>query len=569
MDSKELRSFLEAYQTVYTPQELVGNSIEEVEELNESHLSVYNGEQLNEKDSALDARIRSDAEASVKLADIEKRGGWEGQLKRNFGRFLNQRESGRTKEARDAAVKFDTDDAAAKARAKDAGDEAVYRARGGDAQFTPKKPAMSNIPPPEGPQNNPDFGKNPVTPPAKSPAKPPAKGPVLSKLNGVEGTGVGKDFKPRAFTAAEKSRYASVAAQNAAKSSASSGTPKPSPTTPAASAPKPAVGKLGNTSFERRTPTSAELKAAQAAKAGGASPEKALQAAQKTNLPTQGNPSAKIDTKSVEAAKAAFKPTPTPKPVATPTPTPTPKPVATPTPKPVATPTPKPVATPVVKRDPNLGLNPRERMRLQSFDLFDVVKGHLLDEGYAESEDAAMVIMVNMSEEWRQSILESYGVELVMELTGGKGHPGYKAGSRDLGPMQSGHPADSRKRQVDGGTMSQRHGYHLGDIDDDDDDEDEDEYESIVKQQSRDKREILRKPLRKKVKSARKAMTKEEMELDESQYARENPEKYERDERKSQSNRERRMNDPKTGINSPAFQAFMAQQMGGKKKKKD
>ena len=64
-------------------------------------------------------------------------------------------------------------------------------------------------------------------------------------------------------------------------------------------------------------------------------------------------------------------------------------------------------------------------------------------------------------------------------------------------------------------------------------------------------------------------MTKEEMELDESQYARENPEKYERDERKSQSNRERRMNDPKTGINSPAFQAFMAQQMGGKKKKKD
>ena len=180
-----------------------------------------------------------------------------------------------------------------------------------------------------------------------------------------------------------------------------------------------------------------------------------------------------------------------------------------------------------------------------------------------------MVIMVNMSEEWRESILESYGVELVMELTGGKGHPGYKAGSRDLGPMQSGHPADSRKRQVDGGTMSQRHGYHLGDIDDDDDDEDEDEYESIVKQQSRDKREILRKPLRKKVKSARKAMTKEEMELDESQYARENPEKYERDERKSQSNRERRMNDPNTGINSPAFQAFMAQQMGGKKKKKD
>ena len=45
-------------------------------------------------------------------------------------------------------------------------------------------------------------------------------------------------------------------------------------------------------------------------------------------------------------------------------------------------------------------------------DIFDLVKGHLLDEGYADSEDAAMVIMVNMSEEWRESILESYNVEL-------------------------------------------------------------------------------------------------------------------------------------------------------------
>ena len=36
---------------------------------------------------------------------------------------------------------------------------------------------------------------------------------------------------------------------------------------------------MGNTSFERRTPTSAELRAAQKERAGGASPEKALQAA--------------------------------------------------------------------------------------------------------------------------------------------------------------------------------------------------------------------------------------------------------------------------------------------------
>ena len=45
-------------------------------------------------------------------------------------------------------------------------------------------------------------------------------------------------------------------------------------------------------------------------------------------------------------------------------------------------------------------------------DIFDLVKGHLLDEGYAETEEGAMVIMVNMSEEWRKSILEAHGVEL-------------------------------------------------------------------------------------------------------------------------------------------------------------
>ena len=45
--------------------------------------------------------------------------------------------------------------------------------------------------------------------------------------------------------------------------------------------------------------------------------------------------------------------------------------------------------------------------QLQSVDLFDLVKGHLLDEGYAETEDAALAIMANMSEDWRQNIVET------------------------------------------------------------------------------------------------------------------------------------------------------------------
>ena len=45
-------------------------------------------------------------------------------------------------------------------------------------------------------------------------------------------------------------------------------------------------------------------------------------------------------------------------------------------------------------------------------DIFDLVVGHLLDEGYAETEQNAIVMMANMSEEWRDSILEAHGVDL-------------------------------------------------------------------------------------------------------------------------------------------------------------
>ena len=53
----------------------------------------------------------------------------------------------------------------------------------------------------------------------------------------------------------------------------------------------------------------------------------------------------------------------------------------------------------------NARLPPRG-VQLTHIDLFDLVKGHLLDEGYADTYEAAEVIMVNMSEDWRQSIIE-------------------------------------------------------------------------------------------------------------------------------------------------------------------
>ena len=47
----------------------------------------------------------------------------------------------------------------------------------------------------------------------------------------------------------------------------------------------------------------------------------------------------------------------------------------------------------------------KERLGEQT-DLYDIILSHLLDEGYADTEQAAEAIMVNMSEDWRESIVE-------------------------------------------------------------------------------------------------------------------------------------------------------------------
>ena len=41
-----------------------------------------------------------------------------------------------------------------------------------------------------------------------------------------------------------------------------------------------------------------------------------------------------------------------------------------------------------------------------SYDYYDIILSHLLDEGYAETLEAAETIMVHMSEEWREGIVE-------------------------------------------------------------------------------------------------------------------------------------------------------------------
>jgi hypothetical protein len=61
-------------------------------------------------------------------------------------------------------------------------------------------------------------------------------------------------------------------------------------------------------------------------------------------------------------------------------------------------------------------------------DPYDIILSHLLDEGYAETSEAAESIMVNMSEEWRESIL------LGEESNESDGHSGP---SKDKKPLRS------------------------------------------------------------------------------------------------------------------------------------
>lgn len=44
----------------------------------------------------------------------------------------------------------------------------------------------------------------------------------------------------------------------------------------------------------------------------------------------------------------------------------------------------------------------------ENFDLYDLVLAHLIDEGYAETQEAANAIMANMSEGWVDAIVDSY-----------------------------------------------------------------------------------------------------------------------------------------------------------------
>lgn len=52
------------------------------------------------------------------------------------------------------------------------------------------------------------------------------------------------------------------------------------------------------------------------------------------------------------------------------------------------------------------GSKAKRRMNSEQVDIYDVILSHLLDEGFASTEESAIAIMANMSEDWRNEILD-------------------------------------------------------------------------------------------------------------------------------------------------------------------
>jgi hypothetical protein len=80
----------------------------------------------------------------------------------------------------------------------------------------------------------------------------------------------------------------------------------------------------------------------------------------------------------------------------------------------------------------------------EEVDLYDIILSHLLDEGYAETPKAAEAIMVNMSEEWRDSIVEEV---LDEELTGARKQKASDLLDRKLRDVEILRKLSARKRQ--------------------------------------------------------------------------------------------------------------------------
>jgi hypothetical protein len=92
----------------------------------------------------------------------------------------------------------------------------------------------------------------------------------------------------------------------------------------------------------------------------------------------------------------------------------------------------------------------------ESFDTYEFVLCHLLDEGYASTEEAADKIILNMSEAWFEDIMELNRVEKETGINTKTGRPTAKGGAKDdkaytsvkrMMRKMEGTPAGQRKKE--------------------------------------------------------------------------------------------------------------------------
>jgi hypothetical protein len=76
----------------------------------------------------------------------------------------------------------------------------------------------------------------------------------------------------------------------------------------------------------------------------------------------------------------------------------------------------------------------------ESYDLFDTILEYLVSEGYADTNESALVIMANMSEEWKESILSEEPVQDFRDMMRSKENA---AGMRGPELTHSAKPAGS------------------------------------------------------------------------------------------------------------------------------
>jgi hypothetical protein len=93
----------------------------------------------------------------------------------------------------------------------------------------------------------------------------------------------------------------------------------------------------------------------------------------------------------------------------------------------------------------------RKALRQEEVSVYDIVLSHLIDEGYADTIESAEGIMINMSEEWRDSIVEADSLAAMQarrekRLAAQRKREGTTASGKDFGRDDS-LSADQQKKR--------------------------------------------------------------------------------------------------------------------------